>query len=422
MRFACSFLLAVFAVATVGHDTKVYAMQSSATQAVFELRDGSEIESKIVSVDSQSVVIESAGETKTLSPDSINKIRLADVRNEPSELAHCVQLVDGSKLFCPFFKVSDRVLSSSTECDISVEVSSRLLDFVRFPNTGDDFIKSWDAISKQQRESDALVVSRDQKLQMVDGIIGDVAAESVSFTVGDRTADVKRNRLSGLLFYRRTTTEFSPAVAALKLIDGSLIEVQSLVNDNGQLKVRSVAGASFLVRRDSVFELDFSLNREMWLTDLEPATNDWVPLLAGSNIVNSLRTFSIARMNKSFSGKPLAILNRGEGESWKREESAKGFAIKGGGKLSFLLANQFQRLTGSIAFDPDTNSAGLVKLMVQVDGVSRVEQILDASKMERPFQLDIDLANAQRLVFEVKYHDRRSVGDILHAVDLKLAR
>ena len=273
-----------------------------------------------------------------------------------------------------------------------------------------------------ERESDALVVSRDSKLQMIDGVVGNVSAENVSFTVGERTADVKRSRLAGMLFYRRNTDEFAPSVFVLQLADGSVIEVQSLTIEDDQFAIRSVAGASFTVQPKTISNMDFSSKREMWLTDLDPATNDWTPLLASPNIVGSLKHFSLAKIDKSFNRKPLAILNRGEDESWARKEFAKGFAIKGGGKLSFVLARQFQQLSGTIGFAPDANSTGVVKLIIQVDGANRVEEVLDAAKMKQALPIDIDLNGADRIVFQVEYHDRRSVGDILHAVDMKLIR
>ena len=63
-----------------------------------------------------------------------------------------------------------------------------------------------------------------------------------------------------------------------------------------------------------------------------------------------------------------------------------------------------------------------MKLIIQVDGANHVEEVLDAAKMKSAFPIDIDLNDADRIVFQVEYHDRRSVGDILHAVEMKLIR
>ena len=403
-------------------DASAHALQSVGFEAVVQLRDGSEFEAELKSIDRDTATFSVDDADKAISVDTINQIRFSTHSSDPSEIAHSIALIDGSKLFCLSFTVSDRELIAETEGEVPLRISTRLIDHIQFPDADAETKDQWAKTALLERESDALVVVRDAKHQMIDGIIGGVSAEDVAFTVGDRTADVKRSRLAGMLFYRRTADEFAPSVFTLKLEDGATIEVQSLAIEDDKFLVRSVAGVKLTIGPEAISNLDFSSKREMWLTDLEPATNDWAPLLASPTILRSLKHFSLAKIDKSYSGRPLAILNRGEDNSWKRKEFAKGFAIKGGGKLSFVLAKQFQRLSGSIMFDPDANSAGVVKLIIQVDGSNRVEEVLDAAKMKSPFPIDIDLNDSDRIVFQIEYHDRRSVGDILHAVDMKLTR
>lgn len=398
------------------------AFQSDSLKAVVELRDGSEFEAELQKIDRDTATFLVEGNTKAISVSNINSIEYSDPPGVPSDIANSIVLVDESELFCDTFTVVERELISETESNVKVRIKSRLIDNIRFASVDTEFLKNWATIIKSKRESDALVVSRDQKLQMIEGIVGDVAAESVSFSVGERTADVKRSRLCGMLFYRRVAGELAPPAFVLELEDGSTIQVQTMVIENEKFVVRSVADATFEINPRSISNLDFRSKREMWLTDLEPATNDWTPLMSGSSVLGSLKKFSMAKINRSFSGKPLAIMNHGEDESWNRKEFANGFAIKGGGKLSFLLGKQYQRLTGSIGFDPDANSTGVAKLIIQVDGSNRVEKVLEASEMKSPFHINVDLNEASRIVFQVEYHDRRSVGDILHAVDMKLLR
>jgi len=59
---------------------------------------------------------------------------------------------------------------------------------------------------------------------------------------------------------------------------------------------------------------------------------------------------------------------------------------------------------------------------MQLDGKNRIEKVLDAPTLREPFEIDVELTGADRIVFQVEYHDRRSVGDILHAVEMKLHR
>ncbi|QEG22559.1 NPCBM/NEW2 domain-containing protein [Mariniblastus fucicola] len=396
--------------------------QSGGFGASVELNDGSLVDAEIRSINGEHAVVVVDGQENSLPLDTVAKIRFSDHNNEPAPLVHTIAMIDGSTILSEAFSISDRELLTQTNSGVEVQISTRLIDYVKFP-AGDAAVDSnWQDTVAQERESDALVVSRDQKLQMIDGVIGNVSAESVSFTVGERTADVKRNRLAGMLFYRRVIDDFPPPTCLLDLADGSKLMVRSVETDENSFLINTVAGAKFSINPDALVSIDFSANRSVWLADLDPATNDWEPLLTSASVLDRLKKFSLARIDESFAGKPLAILFQGEDESWQRQQFAKGFAIKGGGKISFLLSGQYQRLSGLVAFDPDANAAGIVKLVVQVDGLNRVEEVLDAAEMKRPFSMDVDLTDAKRIVFQVQYHDRRSVGDILHAVDMKLHR
>jgi hypothetical protein len=420
-------VLLVFAILFAGLSISALATEreSDSLEAGIELSDGSQLDGQLLSIDSDTALFEIDGRDRTFSIKSVSRLRFSDSIDHPKATAKIVRLVDGSNLICKSVKLEDGKLKATTENGEEFESNSRLIDFVRFTVGVKDLDEAWEKSIDQKRESDALIVARDQKLQTIDGVIGEVTAEAVSFTVGERTADVKRSRLSGILFYRRIADDFAPALCVLELTDGSRIQVRSVSVKEGAFEISSVAGMSCSVTSDSVASIDFGANRSVWLTDLEPATNDWIPLLASRTILGSLRQFSIARIDKNFSGKSLSVLTTDDefnSDATHRKEFEKGFAIKGGGKLSFRLAKQYRRLSGLIAFDPDANATGTVRLIVQIDGKNRIDEVLDAPSLRKPFEVDIDLLGADRIVFQVDYHDRRSIGDILHAVDMKLHR
>ncbi len=425
MKWRCLLLFCSVLLTGLGITNPASAQGSRDLEAGIELNDGSQLEGHLISIDSDTALFEIDGRDRTFSIKSISRFRFSDPIDQSKATSKVVKLVDGSTLICKSVKLDDGKLKATTENGLDFESNSRLIDFVRFTVGVTDLDDAWEKTIELDRESDALVVVRDQNLQTIDGVIGKVTADSVSFTVGDRTADVKRSRLSGMLFYRRIADEFAPAFCVLELSDGSKVQVRSISVKENVFNVSSVAGMSFSVASESISNIDFGANRSVWLTDLEPATNDWVPLLASKTILGSLKQFSIARIDKNFAGKSLAVLTTDDefdSGMTHRKEFKKGFAIKGGGKLSFQLAKQYRRLTGLIAFDPDANATGTVRLIVQIDGKNRIDEVLDAPTLRKPFDVDIDLSGADRIVFQVEYHDRRSVGDILHAVEMKLHR
>ena len=393
------------------------------SESVFvELSDDSSMEGRLQSISADSITLIVDGEEKSVASDTVSLIR-GNSSASATESATQVFLVDGSVLRCQTLSAKDSKLALQTVDESKSSIATRLVDFVQFLGSEINPDAAWQTLVADDRESDALVVRRDQKLQMVDGIIGDVTDQTVSFTAGDRTAEVKRERLAGLLFYRRYAEDAIPPKFVVELTDGSAIRASSLSVDQQRVAVVSMCGAELNLTADAISTINFREGRSVWLTDLEPASNTWTPLLAGSAVLEKLREFSVSRFDRNFSGRPLEVLALNETSgTLARKEYSRGFAIKGGGKLSYVVGKQYRKLTGLVGFDPNANSAGVVKFIVQVDGINRVEKILKASEMERPLPIDVDLSEASRIVFEVEYHDRRVVGDILHAVEMKLHR
>jgi len=312
------------------------ACQTGDTLSVAELNDGSLVEGRLKSITAEQVKIETEGQEQVLTTASVGSIRCAQGQEPGKAAAHRVVLVDGSVLRCESLTLADRELKLTTACKSELSIATRLIDFVHLLDGSGELDAAWQEI----------VVTRDQKLQMVDGLIGDISDESVGFTVGERTADVKRARLSGLLFYRRYTESPAPPDFVIELLDGSRIRSRSLTLDGEAYTATTMCGAKLALESEAIALIDFQEGRAIWLTDLEPAGNSWSPLLASSTVLDKLRKFSIAKLDKNFSGKPLEILELNEAAgSLARREYARGFAIKGGGKLSFVLAKQYRKLT-----------------------------------------------------------------------------
>ena len=175
-----------------------------------------------------------------------------------------------------------------------------------------------------------------------------------------------------------------------------------------------------------VAALDFSTGRAIYLSDLLPTTNDWKPLVASSASLESLSRLNLSIADESFSGKPLSLRTLpSDGLDFLATTRAydNGFAIAAGGRLAFNLNGQFQRLTGLAGFDPDTQAlCGNVELQIQIDDKVALSKVMDNQKLLQPFAIDLNLANAKRLVIRVNYHDGRSVGDQIHLVDVRLSR
>jgi hypothetical protein len=422
VKFSPLFFILVVGISSLSGSSLALA-QSDPMDCRIELADGKSLDAQLVAFDSDQIKFATSSGEQSVSLESVNEVIFAGETNSEIEALE-IGLIDGSKLAASTVQMLDGSMKIKMASEQTATIHSKSVDYLLFSRFVSALAPEWNSVVQQERASDALVIAKNEKTQTVDGIVGDLTPDSVQFTIGERTASIKRSKISGILFYHRAIRDFADAAASIRLTNGSELNARSLSVTNGQMEVVTVAGVQFSILPANVANISFANNRMVPLTDLDPATNVWNPLLSNSKIASSLEKFSRARIDGSYMNRPLALAIKTEDglDQLRKETFQRGFAIKGGGKLSFLLAGQYKKLSGLIGFDPNANPSGNVRLVIQVDGKTEFDQVLEAQVMKEPLKLDLDLASAERLVFRVDYHDRRSIGDVLHAVDMKLHR
>lgn len=345
------------------------------------------------------------------------------------------ELVDGSRILTKSFSLDERDFLIESMSDVAISGETRSLSPIMFkPLDAPQTDEMWqEVVEESAKSSDGLVVSRKGKLQSIEGVIRKVSEESISFSIDDTTRDIKRSKVQGLFFFRPTQPEFEPALCQLTLIDRSTVNVRRIEVSDEKLKVVCVCGIEFETESGKIAKIDFSIGRDVYLSDLEPTSNDWAPLIASQTIVERLRPFRIARIDTAHDGSPLSLMSGDSGSDliMRRKEFQHGFSLWGGSKLAFRLNGQFKTLSGLVGFNPKADRNGIVKMVIRVDGKTvftkrfahseGADGVVDANGVG-PTQVDIDISGGKRLVIVVEYEDGRNVGDNLHFVDVTLSR
>ena len=231
--------------------------------------------------------------------------------------------------------------------------------------------------------------------------------------------------MDAVVFYHAAGRELAQPACKILLTDASQALVRRLKWSDQSCAATLVCGTELTIPLESISRMDFSIGKDEFLSQMEPTTNDWNALIASPAIVDKLRRLKIARVNESFRGLPLSLkFSPNQGLSFVSEvkQFEQGFAIQGGGKLAFSLGGRYRKLTGLVGFDPAANVTGRVKFVVLLDGKTAVEEVLVHREMKNPFQLDLDIKDTKRVVFQVDYQDGRSTGDQLHLVNLKVSQ
>lgn len=410
---------------------------------VVELTEGASLQAMIAAVDQSSIELIVDSQTQRFAFEQLARLTFRPEQNlkDPGGTggnegnAGKVFLVDGTEIIIGDLKIDGRNASiaslggATIEADVSQLSSIKLLDF----EASDQDRAQWKSTMEQPRPTaDAIVVSKNGAFQMIEGVVGDIDSEQLTFSMETRTAKVGIEKIKGVVFYR-ADRELTDAICQMVLIDESKIQVRSLnrsgadIGNGGgnSLEVTTVGGVKFSVDVAQVSRIDFSVGRYVYLSDMVPATNDWTPLLASPEIVDQLKSLRVARFNEDFRGQSIAlesIPQQGVEYLGRTESFDKGVAISGGGRVTYSLNRQFKRLTGQVGFDPQAYPGAAVRFVVKTDGQTAISELLKAQDLLQPIGLDLNVSETDRISIAVEYADGKIAGGVLHLADLKVSR
>ena len=416
-------LLACLALSTA----TAIAQVASPTISV-QTTEGQSLTGELVALDGQVLELVNQGNNQTLAFDQIESVSFPNaVESQLPSVLRC-QLADGSSFNAQKISISEAraTLELSSGKQIVVAQSS-LKSLLLFDAKNDpDKLRQWDEfLPSFTVPSDAIVAEKNEALQAIEGIVGDVNDDGFNFQMGGRQVTVKAEKLTGVIFYR-ADRELPETLCEVRLNDDSNIAAAQIELAERTINVVTGTGDLISLPIDAIASIDLSSGRAIYLSDLLPTTNDWKPLVASPTHLESLSRLNQSIANESFTGQPLSLRTvPSDGLEFLATTQTynKGFAISAGGRLAFNLNGQYQRLTALTGFDPEMDAlAGKVRIEIQVDQKLAMSAVLDNLQLAEPFPVDVDLSNAKRLVIRVNYHDGRSVGDRIHFVDARLSR
>ncbi len=173
----------------------------------------------------------------------------------------------------------------------------------------------------------------------------------------------------------------------------------------------TVSGLAQSLPLASVAQLDFSLGKIVYLSDLEPLKADWQPYLGAANLSAGARQLFGLRKDKNFAGKPLTL-----GETTFR----KGVALHSRSDVAYRLPGQFTRLVATVGIDPSQRSRGNVRLEIRGDDRELYNATIAGSAAPQPIELD--LTGVGRLTVLVDYGEGLDIGDQLILGNARLVR
>lgn len=340
------------------------------------------------------------------------------------------ELNDGSLLPVESFLVlgnqATLTLPAALGGDVTLRLSVKNLAAVRFTPLEADLAKQWDEIRRSKLSGDLLVVhSRDGKnLDYVDGVLGDITTDKVELKIEGESNRADRGKVAGVLYLRRPIAgNVEPQVTLLGR-SGLRVAATDIEVKSSKVTITTPGGAKFDWPIDDLKMADFSHGKIMFLSDMDPVSSDWKPLIGLPEGISTIAMYGQFRRDQSAFGSALSVdapdASGNDFQNNIRRTFNKGLAIRSRTELVYRLPDGFQRFTALAGIEPDTVSTGAVRIAISADDRSVLETEIIGS--QAPVPIDVRIDGVKRLKLVVDYGKNQDTGDWLNLCDAKLLK
>jgi NPCBM/NEW2 domain len=396
--------------------------------------DGATVTGQLSSWNDARVVIAAPAGEKTVASDQLMSLRWpasAGPESTPAGSPGVAELTDGSLVPLSSLHVANGTASLKAKLakdspEISIPLPIKSLAAVRFQELDDALTKQWDEIRRVNSPNDILVIfKRDGKsLDYVEGVLGEVSDDKVEFKLDGETSRVDRAKVAGLIYFRADNA----AAAEPRLVVHGRSGLRASASQaalNGAFVLITTSNGALLKWPIADLDLaDFSAGKLLYLSDIDPASQTWAPLVGLPAGVTLAAEYGQPRRDHSAFNDTLTLVVKekdaasavpGVVRSFK-----KGLALRSRTELVYRLPTGFNRFTALAGIDPATATTGNVRLTILADDHPVLETEIAGDQSPQP--VDVQITGAKRLKIVVDFGQNLDTGDWLNLCDAKIVK
>ena len=353
---------------------------------------GESFQGQLAELTADKVVVETADGKKSLSMDDL--LQISCLSQPVATLVDAVEvtLVDGSVVLCKDYQVADGKASLIPFSGEAIKLPNADVARVRFQPLNEMLEPQWERILERKLASDVLVVRRDQSIDHIEGVFGNVA-ERIDFNPGDGVIAVKREKAFAMLYFLPGGRTFPASRCLVTDTTGAKWKAAELLLADGGLQVKTSAGFSFTLPTDKISRLDFSQGKVQFLANLTPLSLKATPFLG---------YMPEMQKDRALDGGPLSL----EGKTYLR-----GIAMHSRTQVVYRLNGEFRRFQTVLGIDDSVGSNGHVDVTIKGDDRVLFSGILTGRDNPRARPLDLDITGLRRLEIFVDYGRNRDEAD-----------
>lgn len=318
-----------------------------------------------------------------------------------------IEFADGTRLpAVSFTSIKGKVkITTVTGTELSPELKS--LAKVRFGETYDPAFK----FGREGVAADQLGVKKKAGLDFLEGIIGDVTAETVNFTLDGDPLPVNRNKIDSLVYVQRGADELPTPLCVIDDFTGGQYQAKELKLAENLLTITTLGNISIVRPLDQVRKFDFSAGKLQYLSDMKPESVTVTPFVELPKQFPALAQYFAPRFDQ---GRDDAAL-RLDGKAY-----TKGIALHSRSELVYRVPAKSRKFLALAGIDDSVGSEGHVAVKISGDGKELYSG--NFSGLDKAVPLEIDVTGVRKLTILVDYGQDLDVGDYFDLADARIVK
>jgi hypothetical protein len=345
-------------------------------------------------------------------PDAPSKPSLAE---KPSVW---IELIDGSQLTGARFTVDANDMANiELGPNHRARLRTSVIRSVRFSDPHDTSSPTWPSDVGTQAAGDLLAIRKNDHVDFLEGRLGKVTDAQVVLTVDGESYPANRPKVDGLVYFHNSAAEQPTPLCTLDDTCGWHLKAKEIsLSSAGQdasreawLKVTLSSGAELNLPWSNVERLDFSAEKVVYLSDLEPESFQWTPYVDFGKAAPAMAAFYGLHRDQGREG-PLKLGDK---------TYAKGLSLCSRSLVVYRVPQGMKKFQTKAGIDDSVRDIGNVRLEISADGKKLWDQSVSGNA---PANLDLDIAGARRLSILVDFGDDQDAGDFLNLVDARMLK
>lgn len=363
----------------------------------------------LASINDKEAVLQKGGDKIVTPLAQIVQIDFGPPGKVPAEAKFTdVELTDGSILHCSQFTLKEKTVELTLLTGQKVTLSLSAVGNILNEAQVADNRKDWNDRLAKKRRRDVLAVIRDGVINPLEGTLGagDAEGKTIEFTLATgRKANVPLANLHGLIFQRGPDPTAAPVICKLHDSYKNTLFVSGLAVTPMGLVATTPAGAKIDYTTTSLSRLDFSRDKLVYLSDLEPSR---------VNETSTEERIEHFRKDKNLDDGPIRLAG---------VPYPKGVSLHATTELEYDLKGEFRELKAIVGIDDLVGGIdGPTTLKIEGDGKELFSLTMNRKDKDRARPLTLNIKDVQKLKITVASGDLLDLGKHLTLADAKVSK